>query len=399
MLVWAYLLPRDAPSHEERRKRKRCTAGNIGLLALLCTSEQIAAEVKDELYTSKVLTFVVSPLLNDSFQIRWAGSVHWSIFNVWDYHFQIFVDAAFQKFRRIQIELHAPCPEDPGQLVGCRKGVADLVAMLERANALPDIFITFLETASASWYSDCRLNKSVSCSGCPPIDISDVEHVLMPFLRVRRARNTVVSLPPKATADSPPEGLATAVQKGTILKTPFGDFIRKDGGKVDDEFRDWIDSATIWLDMELDDLPGRAAAILRRERFATWFEGISPCGQSMYATKMRTLLEPWHKAYENTSILPSEIDDQAYERLLTRYRAMNAFNPLSAARREALWLNYDSEDEEAKEADQYCSRPWRGNYPNGIPRSSSVEWLAEMNIWDDANRCIVEKESGEWLLD
>ena len=167
-------------------------------LGTLGTSRALREEFTTNLYTGIVLTFSIipgfAPLnhsdLNIPAQDQYGNSTSllWSRFHYTrrrrlDFAFDRKIP--FERVRSIKVDIEAPRPEDPGELLQSWNKLLSLVTFLAEANEtkiLPYIEICAVESESRKWHTDARLHQSVPSPAahnlCPE---SDLELLLMPF--------------------------------------------------------------------------------------------------------------------------------------------------------------------------------------------------------------------------
>ena len=230
------------------------------------------------------------------------------------------------RFKRVKIIIEAPDPKDPGQLVRCWRQATGLVSALgprwkdpgvlpisdddievgkgRMSTRLPPITIDFQDIkdgrtgtlrqwtrespcqsgerlwnhsvpsyeewhAGSSWHSWSNMaqphadseNKTSHC---------DLEIILTAFLRLRFAKAVKVTLPIPAKQDGRVNRMLDFLKQTSRQVLPIGLHPRSGDGMDDDFVMIQEDAMHLWLDLLLDDLRGRTAGILRRQRWQAW---------------------------------------------------------------------------------------------------------------------------------
>ena len=112
----------------------------------------------------------------------------------------------FHAFRTIRIEIPAPNPEDPAQLIMTWNRLRWIARLLEKArNGLPDIRLVFCESQDRSWFTAGRLNIShqdlLVLTDYDANQPSDLMLLLSAVISLRQARSITVKVPPSAETD------------------------------------------------------------------------------------------------------------------------------------------------------------------------------------------------------
>ncbi|OAL40691.1 hypothetical protein AYO20_00427 [Fonsecaea nubica] len=283
-------------------------------VSLLYANQQHYAEFRPLLYEKFVLSFVIDPSATDS-QVDILGQ-NGHIVDAASPHpdyASIIEDMPTDQFRRIEIFIDAPDPDDPAQLVRAWKQTTGLFAALlprwktarspmteadvqiprgrrSKTALLPPIIVQFRgkEGQDKKWTSfhpflERRVwNQSVpsfkdwdSEMGTTPIKHdgmhSDPEIIMTAFLRVRGVASVSFHVP--GEVETPPEEVAflmKEVDRFTEERKPFGLFCERDIYYNDYMIGIAEDNFHLWLDYLLDDMQGPSAALVRRERAETW---------------------------------------------------------------------------------------------------------------------------------
>ncbi|KAJ9609910.1 hypothetical protein H2200_006239 [Cladophialophora chaetospira] len=271
---------------------------------LAATNSHVYAELR-QWY---ILTFDIDPTIEPS-QVRvfnWKGEP-WPSAGSSQPHFTIPTASydvrdlmvagprfPFDKFNRIVIQIHAPAAEDPGQLIRalysitrlldyflpepkCNTGQSGSEVLPAHGNTtfhLPDITIRFLVTETKWWSETAGYSHSVV--GPPSVsqaelgrtfDGSNLQILLIPFHRLRHARPLEVEFPSELQRHESPL-LATmlrSMKESGRLQMLFGT-----NAQADDDSRLTEDFWHYWFEYILNNLSGRTAAQVRRERAYHW---------------------------------------------------------------------------------------------------------------------------------
>lgn len=243
------------------------------------------------------------------------------------------------RYSKIIVEIDAPNPNDPGQAIRLCKQVAAIVTSLSPtwfpsttsgipttsadclfprqmkiANYIAWLVIRLKETPSRSWKKNGKWNQSLADYDEGWFDErlsstgngnSDVGMILQLLLQLRGVKVFVGV--PRSPFTGRLEILKYIIDSVCEVQTPFGlnwyhGFARpgEEGVSIglypvrfsDSKILEKIQSLQIWQEFLLDDLPGRSADLLRKERFLRW------CGvyerqhaQSLYGIPPRPMSE------------------------------------------------------------------------------------------------------------
>jgi hypothetical protein len=122
-------------------------------MGVLRTCRQLYDEVFPIMYNNEVLCFKVAP----RYQYRSWISVSnrcgaaWTLESSDDALSHGYNKLPYSRLRAVRIEVEAPDPFDPGQLICVWKKVRELVELLGQAGQLPDLEINLLKSPRASW--------------------------------------------------------------------------------------------------------------------------------------------------------------------------------------------------------------------------------------------------------
>jgi hypothetical protein len=356
-------------------------------LGILGTSRALREEFTTNLYAGIVLMFSImpgfTPYDHSDFDIpaqdQYGNSdrLLWSRFH----HTRRRSDLAFnrnipfERLKSVKVDIEAPRPEDPGELLQSWNKLLSLVAFLTEANetkSFPCIEICAVETKSRKWHTGAKLHQSVPSPAAHELGAeSDLELLLMPFRRLRGARGIAVKVP-EATQRKPIKVMIDEIEAVCKSSKPFGTHVDEDDDIDDDMISTYEDTHTVWFDYILDDLRGPCAAMLRLARFAAW--------DVQYELGLRILIQRDKCDFGGTLLSEDQLD-LADNALKQRYRAMRAWNLMSVSH----VLDFDPlEYDNPMYSELDCQRARRGKdgwnmwmwwavpyCSRGIPRSSS----------------------------
>ncbi|OAP54105.1 hypothetical protein AYL99_11640 [Fonsecaea erecta] len=366
-------------------------------LGLLYANKQHYAHLRPLLYELLIVSFKIEP----SEIGTWAWSPELLLLVIAESsHFECYKDIdriPVDQFRKIEILIDAPNPDNPGELVSAWKQVTALITALlprwkteddadpkteadieipkgRKTGNLPPIIIKFQEEGEKKWsrfHPDIgrRIwNQSVPSyvhwdedTGAAPIKLdglhSDVEIIMTAFLRVRGAASITFELPGDVEdspqgGNSPVADLVEKVKRLSKRRTPFGLYIDP-GCPLDDKaILRYENGFHLWLDHLLDDLKGSRADELRFGRFQFW------CSEYDYLMGQR-----FHNSALSVSLLDF-IRSQYYDRCVAR----------SVYARKASILLDTSDDPD----DYPCNEIWEQFF-----RDSLIERKSENSLWTD----------------
>ncbi|KAK5194388.1 hypothetical protein LTR99_002889 [Exophiala xenobiotica] len=270
--------------------------------SLACTSSKIHEELRYFLYDQLTLIFDVNPadtssnvrILNDQGE-HWGWNATSNPIMTSQAHIKEMdktQSLPLEKFKRIIIQLHAPDPRDPGQLVRGWFQITRLLSLLlpqreyhfniavgecnfvpgrlNQGYNLPEVCFRVLDTKHVSWareraaYQYRRLGNEETDLVDRIFEGSSLEVFLTPFRQVRRARSLTVELPESLVLYEEPELSAEISQLSELARSRkvFGQDFEEDSNlyKLESEL-------DLFFDYTLDVLEGDAAGQLRRARF------------------------------------------------------------------------------------------------------------------------------------
>lgn len=407
VLIWKHLLPesRDQDSFQ-------CSKPS---LAILGTNHQLSTEVSTELYNGRILTFHLAPnpisALSDTYSYRPSTidvfdhfRSKWSLYprfhKASDEHVYpsvVWKDLPFYKLKSVRFEVEAPDPDDPAQLIQVWNKLCWLLDVLHPVGGFPHVEVHAIETCDRKWCNDGELRQTFTkrLPSTMGQDVTDLEILLSPFLRLRNTKSIKVMHPFKKQHEMLDEVVSDILRKaGSPI--PFGlDF--SDSDDMDDEMiMSSEDTWTVWFDYILDDLSGPSAPFVRLERFSNW----SP----QYTKNIWCLV---HEKCEIGGALLSDIERYWMASALAgRVLAKLAFNPMSfkhVQEDESSRLWYTADEASPENAVLLSGKDgwWPGKwweYQEGIPRKSSVDHQNHMDKYGNENILPVFGAGSEWLL-
>ena len=278
------------------------------------------------------------------------------------------------RVKTLVFSLEPPDPEDPGQMIDRWQTTTQLLFMvIGRADPLPPVHI--------------RVKQGI-WGQCDTIsDISDLETALMPFLGLAAYSHISVSLP--ETSVLTPSHINKDSMESRV-RTLVEEICQ---GTADIDFREYVDYVLRMRYRQtcelLDNLPGRTASILRRERFANWSRDF----EIGYHQVLRHLSHPRDPVtrWRGQGWFPYDL--QEFKRRCrdfeTLYVEMRAWNPWSialyqqphAAAKPTEWQLYnDLHFQHNKRGieiffyDGFRRQSWEERYPEGIPPRRSTKY-------------------------
>ena len=270
--------------------------------SLACTSSKVYEELTYFLYDEMILIFDVDPadtssnvrILNDQGE-HWGWKPHSNPVMTSQAHIKEMKKTRslpLEKFKRIIVQLHAPDPQDPGQLVRGWLQITRLLSLLlpqreyhyyfprsqsnfvpgrlNQGYNLPEVCIRVLDTRHVCWTRE-RADRRYRRLRNEEKDLEDrffeggnLNVFLVPFRQVRRARSLAVELPETIVLDEEPllRAQISRLSKLGSLRKVFGQNFEEDSRlyTLECEFG-------LFFDYRIDFLEGDAAGQLRRARF------------------------------------------------------------------------------------------------------------------------------------
>ena len=331
--IWEYFISQTPGSDSPYLVTKRRLRKNRKRLALVRVSRQIHEEVTRLLYGGRDLVFTIPPSAysdpdpmvrlhhtrlgdvkmpslsrdcQDARDLREEriGCRSW----------QLYERMSLQLFKTIRIEVYAPSPEEPGELIRAWKSLRrlDNFLMWFDTGSLPPIHFIALQDASVSWFTGNRLQTlwkgqpvRWDCGGdlgmylialwthvrCKGTEIHALEGAGR-FLQDQFTRNLGFAFEPLQRISGAP-GCVSAVIRENV-REHFEDNSRGSFSRLDEQF-------DALLDCLLDGLPGRCAAMLRLWRLLEWdlfyewhsMDRITACARADREKLQKALEERW----------------------------------------------------------------------------------------------------------
>lgn len=367
--------------------------------------EEAALIVDSMIYTDVVLQFNVVPkyqyrswlIVESSFNATWA-------LNSLDHSRKRgFEKLPYEKLGKIQINIEAPDKTDPGQIVCLHKKCVDLATLLENAKQdLPHVEINLLESTSAQWHSGDKPQKSIYLDRqmhYPPKFIDPYkeesfnEHedyviVLYPFSRLRNARSAEVCRP---TALKDDNDFGKSIARNIEETEPVGTYLNPDDPWDDGVIQREVDQIYMDLDLDLDLLDGPTAAMMRLDRFSSWYTDKFG-GDSHYEQENERIIRSWadrrachrrtwslHRRYERMiALIPSSMKHRYTEHQPSKMRLCSSEDVKSFNKTvESSLVN--------EEWDQDAWHKGRWAWPKGIPPFYASVWGQTLKLgYNDA---------------
>ena len=315
-------------------------------LAILHASRRLYEETSDYLYADLRHIILLSPIYAKQ---QWITAHIYSrgLSATCDFENTAEVRRHLQNFPHqrtaLDIEISAPGRKDPGQIV----------LLWQKVNALVDILIA-LPSPFCYPHAQVRLEGRWVRRGearetikCPTGNRPDHEIVIMPFTRLNSSWDHRLPENLSAVVDklsNPPYGSALSGMQRTYVKSAPAN--------------EWLQETAIFLDTNLDDIPGATADRLRLDRFSGWFDD----GDS------------WISQYEDQflSNFPINLEmalkhDYALLHATRRYRLLVLGHHLACHSMgdEPEYLRYDGT--EVALYMNWNSQGWYHKFPHGFP--------------------------------
>lgn len=373
-------------------------------LAFLQTSQRIHDEASTHLYKNATLRFQISPQHQHRswLTVRSSASngASWQLEDLNDAISRGFMELPYEKLKGVYVEIDAPCRRDPGQIFCLWQKCLELAGMLEQShNSLPDLEVYLNDSALAAWCDDGEPQKSLVVDRptfrdptlidwwCEVTDIDSEDYVIVlkAFQKLCSAQTARIYLPYHSASGSE---FVSNIETLISRKESSGTRSYPVDARAEKCIQDDLDDMHMDLDLALDILPGATAAMLRLERFSSWYvDGLG--SESRY----EKTLERIFKAQDD-----SRFSTNPPRLVQLRYEAMQAFNPRSLFHRYgSIWrhrwipnLNDKARDhlfkstgvKSIKEAvkrgcieEEFDRESWHsGIYPEGIPPFDSAEF-------------------------
>ena len=365
---------------------------DLSILQVAQASRQIREEIQSYLFDGLIINFVISPGLSEKDFDILVHDQRGSRAPVGRYALSsdrlgpgLHRALPFERLAAIRIEIEAPRRADPGELLQSWNKNILLAEYFSSAACLPFLEIRAVENDSRKWLTEGTLHQSVASPDAYKDGVdSDLELLLMPFRRVRKARGVHIQVP-KGTRQGALAMMVEEIEACVVSEKLFGTYLDDLDDMDDNMVAAHEDKWKLWFDYILDDMEGPCAAMVRLARFSAWSQ--------------RYEREMYFCAVDGTCIggAMSMLSDRqladAESALLERYRVMRAWNPEAVHNREDA---YDSEDEYfevdrkdillRRTRDGWLAWSWwvSGFCKRGIPRRSSRKYQDMMERYGDA---------------
>ena len=325
--IWKHL-PLGLGQHEKNSPSPR--------LGFLGTSRRVYEEASVRVHNHVILQFHIGPQYESLLRAESNFGGSWTFQNLDDAVRCGFDRIPYAEFQSVQINIEAPDPDDPGQVICLHKKCADLAALLDYApHDLPDMEINLLESVSAKWSVDGKPQESIGLNclrywpnryqaiGCkaveqsieyPRFEPNNTEIVLYAFSRLRSVRSARIRAPEDGHRS---EDFVRAIGDVIMQKDPVGTYVDPDDEWSDVVLQQDLDDISLELDLELDRLPGETAELMRLERFSSWYTDKLGT-ESRYEEECKRLI----KACPNIAL-----QHHSMVQLQWRHLALRAYNP------------------------------------------------------------------------
>ncbi|PWY83578.1 hypothetical protein BO70DRAFT_352392 [Aspergillus heteromorphus CBS 117.55] len=179
---------------------------------------------------------------------------------------------------KLFVNIYAPDPKEPGEIILLWQKAQSLVDILNRAkHRRPQVNIRLHDRDEQKWEADGIMTESITYPGHP---LPDFIIAFLPFCRLTRVETCKVTSSSRALRKSP----------GWDFLRYGGNFIANNGclegngcplssnpkyreiTRLFDSLPTWIADTDFFLETSMDGLPGNTAALLRRDRFAHWYQ-------------------------------------------------------------------------------------------------------------------------------
>jgi hypothetical protein len=281
----------------QQEKESTTTLPNTDL-SILRTCKQIHDEVEPFVYGKEVLTFTLEPTYDaySWFTMESRLGAYWNVANKEAAVMSGFRDIPYHKLSSVKIDVLAPNTADAGQMINLHNKVSALTTLItESGNTLPALEITLKNSAHGTWiHEDGTPQRSLPSDD----DSVDYKAIMYPFFRLTA---TTASIRTPHLSCSTPHFLP--LTQALTSCTP------------DPHIETTINIIWSRYDGALDNLPGHTANMLRRERFACWFDG-NLDGDSRYLSRLQ------HLHY-----LGLTLGENAPAMIRRRYEACLSWNP------------------------------------------------------------------------
>jgi len=293
-------------------------------LGLLQTCRQIYRETSHLLYERELFIFQITPIYRRGswMPVKTTQIRKWES-NIDDEDDRRYRCIPYSRFRGLNVEIQAPDPSDPGQIIALWRSLRLVVDLLSPAESLMRLDIYFRDTDKGQWFKDGNPQQSIKEPFAGPEDDeypSDFKALLLLFTNLRNVRSVCFHVPEHK---STPKSLIKRCTRAMMAGDLFWSGLLGSDLPSDQHFQDELDTIFMQLDSSLDTLPGDTARWLHLQRFSSWFVRCRTPGvfrESAYIKEVERILRAGRicpYVHRNTA---SEIQN--------RYMLLFCFNPL-----------------------------------------------------------------------
>ncbi|OJJ43906.1 hypothetical protein ASPZODRAFT_19206 [Penicilliopsis zonata CBS 506.65] len=286
--IWDHLCPHDSTQTD---------------LSILRASKCLHEEISHHFYSRISLDVNVSPKFErlqflEIYSRKW--NKHWFLPTQSYARRRGFQSLPYHKVD-LTINIHAPNPRDPGQMITLWKRMKALSRILQRASKIKSLKLCFQRgEGKQDWQGSIRDGQASSSIRCGDLDIPDYFMALIPLCSLKSIQEFQISADCQEFFDAIDWSLINSsrefILKG-VLPSQDGNNDGNNGNSdnylpILDEFRDishLVAELSFMLDLKLDDMDGHTANMLRLDRFSRWFRN-GRTGLSPYQRQIRHLL-------------------------------------------------------------------------------------------------------------
>ncbi|KAJ5371348.1 uncharacterized protein N7496_007440 [Penicillium cataractarum] len=337
-------------------------------LSILCCSRCLHNEIVYHFYRDVRCVFLICPREPDKLGIRLQLESRWTIVERDLYDIQT-VRNVLEHFPRpemrgnkIYVDIQSSYSNDPGRIILLSERVNKLVQVLKELSYIPSVHVELI----GRWHhQNGKARESIhNFEEYRP----DYDIVLLPFTRLSDwdyylpdDLSTVISNETKLSNEPiARRSMVSLLREHAIKLNGNQDCLNTEFDLLDSNwlFEQWLTDTRIFLDTRLDTLPGETARLLRRRRFANWFED-GDTWKSQYEEKFLTDIS------SNLRILLKHDPRLGQARLRHRY-AVFTHHQICAAQDELS-------SRELPICQPWNSRLWATTRPKGLKAISCAE--------------------------